>query len=201
MLKIGITGGIGSGKSTVARVFETLGIPVYYADDAAKRLMQEVPELKKQIISLFGENAYTGDKLNRPWISEQVFGNPEKVNALNALVHPATILDAHEWMARQRTPYTLKEAALIFESGSEKELDYVIGVDAPLELRIQRVMERDHTTQDAILQRIKNQLDEAEKMKRCDFIIHNDENQMVIPQVIALHQQLIELSKSKPTDG
>jgi dephospho-CoA kinase len=201
MLKIGITGGIGSGKSTVARVFETLGIPVYYADDAAKRLMQEDPELKKQIIALFGETAFNGEKLNRPWISAQIFGNPEKVNALNALVHPATIKDAHEWMSRQRTPYTLKEAALIFESGSEKELDYVIGVDAPLELRIQRVIERDNTTRDAILQRIKNQLDEAEKMKRCDFIIHNDGNQMVIPQVIALHHQLVELDKSKLTDG
>jgi dephospho-CoA kinase len=201
MLKIGITGGIGSGKSTVARVFETLGIPVYYADDAAKRLMQEDPELKKQIIALFGETAFTGGILNRPWISTQVFGNPEKVNALNAVVHPATIKDAHEWMSRQRTPYTLKEAALIFESGSEKELDYVIGVDAPQELRIQRVIERDHTTRDAILQRMKNQLDEAEKMKRCDFIIHNDGNQMVIPQVIALHHQLVELDKSKLTDG
>ena len=201
MLKIGITGGIGSGKSTVARVFEILGIPVYYADDAAKRLMQEDPELKKQIITLFGETAFIEGKLNRPWISEQVFGNPEKVNALNAVVHPATIRDAHDWMSRQHTPYTLKEAALIFESGSEKELDYVIGVDAPLELRIQRVIERDHTTRDAILQRMKNQLDETAKMKRCDFIIHNDGNQMVIPQVIALHQQLVELSKSKPTDG
>jgi len=201
MLKIGITGGIGSGKSTVAKVFETLGIPVYYADDAAKRLMQEDPELKKQIIDLFGDNAFTGGKLNRPWISAQVFGNPEKVNALNALVHPATIRDAHEWMTCQRTPYALKEAALIFESGSEKELDYVIGVEAPQELRIQRVIERDDTTRDAILQRMKNQLDEGEKMKRCDFIIHNDGNQMVIPQVIALHHQLVELSKSKPTDG
>lgn len=201
MLKIGITGGIGSGKSTVAKVFEALGIPVYYADDAAKRLMQEDPELKKQIISLFGENAFTGGKLNRPWISEKIFGNPEKVNALNALVHPATIRDAHDWMSRQQTPYTLKEAALIFESGSQKELDYVIGVEAPQELRIQRVIERDNTTRDAILQRMKNQLDEEEKMKRCDFIIHNDGNQMVIPQVIALHHQLVELSKSKPADG
>ncbi|MGL6266755.1 MAG: dephospho-CoA kinase [Chitinophagaceae bacterium] len=201
MLKIGITGGIGSGKSTVARVFETLSIPVYYADDAAKRLMQEDPELKKQIIGLFGETAFIEGKLNRPWISAQVFGNPEKVTALNALVHPVTIQDAKEWMSRQRTPYTLKEAALIFESGSEKELDYVIGVDAPAALRIQRVIERDKTTREAILQRMHNQLDEAEKIKRSDFIIYNDGNQMVIPQVMALHLHLVELSKSKPTDG
>jgi dephospho-CoA kinase len=201
MLNIGITGGIGSGKSTVARVFETLGIPVYNADDAAKRLMQEDPELKKQIIILFGEKAYEQGKLNRSWISAQVFGDPEKVKALNAIVHPATIRDAHEWMSAQQTPYTLKEAALIFESGSEKSLDYVIGVDAPQELRIQRVMERDNITRDAILQRMNNQMDEAEKIQRCDFIIYNDGNQLVIPQVIRLHQQLVELSKSKSANG
>jgi len=201
MLKIGITGGIGSGKSTVARVFETLGIPVYNADDAARRLMQENPELKKQIIILFGEQAYEHGKLNRSWIAEQVFGNPEKVKALNALVHPATIRDAEKWMHEQQSPYSLKEAALIFESGSEKELDYVIGVDAPQELRIQRVMERDNTTREAILQRMNNQLDESEKIKRCDFIILNDGNQLVIPQVIALHHQLVALSKSKSANG
>lgn len=201
MLKIGITGGIGSGKSTVARVFETLGIPVYNADEAAKRLMQEDPDLRKQIISLFGEEAYQDGKLNRSFISGQAFSNPEKVKALNALVHPATISDAKSWMAKQQSPYALKEAALIFESGSEKELDYVIGVFAPEELRIRRVMERDRSSREAILQRIKNQLDEAEKMKRCHFIIHNEDDQLVIPQVMAIHQQLLQLSQSKPTHG
>lgn len=201
MLKIGITGGIGSGKSTVARVFESLGIPVYNADDAAKRLMQEDPELKKQIINLFGEQAYDQGKLNRSWISEQVFGNPEKVQALNAIVHPATIRDAEQWMRDQHSPYALKEAALIFESGSEKALDYVIGVDAPAELRIQRVMERDNVTREAILQRMQNQMDESEKIHRCDFIIHNNDHQLVIPQVITLHRQLVELSKRKSSNG
>lgn len=195
MLKIGITGGIGSGKSTVARVFETLGIPVYSADDAAKRLMQDDPELKKQIIELLGESAYENGKLNRAWISAQTFGNPETVQKLNAIVHPVTIRDAAEWMARQTTHYTLKEAALIFESGAEKSLDYVIGVSAPEDLRIRRVMERDGTSREAILKRMQNQLDEDEKMKRCDFVIYNDEIQMIIPQVLALHQQLLQLSQ------
>lgn len=201
MLKIGITGGIGSGKSTVAKVFETLGIPVYNADEAAKRLMQEDPELKQQISLLLGEDAYDKGHLNRSWISGQIFGNPDKVKALNALVHPATIRDAHEWMKRQNTPYSLKEAALIFESGSEKELDYVIGVFAPEELRIRRVMERDGAGRDAILQRMQNQLSEEEKMKRCNFIIYNDGDQLVIPQVINLHQHLLQLSQSKDTNG
>lgn len=195
MLKIGITGGIGSGKSTVARVFETLGIPVYSADDAAKRLMQDDPELKKQIIELLGESAYENGKLNRAWISAQTFGNPETVQKLNAIVHPVTIRDAAEWMARQKTHYTLKEAALIFESGAEKSLDYVIGVSAPEDLRIRRVMERDGTSREAILKRMQNQLNEDEKMKRCDFVIYNDEIQMIIPQVLALHQQLLQLSQ------
>lgn len=201
MLKIGITGGIGSGKSTVARVFETLGIPVYNADDAAKRLMQEDPELKNQIIALFGAESYHNGQLNRPFISGQAFSNPEKVKALNALVHPATIRDAKSWMAKQQTPYALKEAALIFESGSEKELDYVIGVFAPEELRIRRVMERDGSSREAIVQRIQNQLNESEKMKRCHFIIENGDDQLVIPQVMAVHQQLLALSQSKPYHG
>lgn len=196
MLKIGITGGIGSGKSTVARVFETLGIPVYSADDAAKRLMQEDPELKKQIIELLGESAYENGRLNRAWISAQTFGNPETVQKLNAIVHPVTIRDAASWMASQTTDYTLKEAALIFESGAEKSLDYVIGVSAPEELRIRRVMERDGSTREAIVKRMQSQLSEDEKMKRCDFVIYNDEQQMIIPQVLALHQQLLQLSQS-----
>ena len=122
MLKVGITGGIGSGKSIVARVFETLGVPVYNADDAAKRLMQEDPELKEKISLLLGDESYKDGQLNRSWISANIFGKPDKVKALNALVHPATIKDAHEWMSRQTTPYSLKEAALIFESGSERNL-------------------------------------------------------------------------------
>jgi len=201
MLKVGITGGIGSGKSTVARVFETLGVPVYNADDAAKRLMQDDPELKEKISLLLGDESYNDGQLNRAWISANIFGNPDKVQALNSLVHPATIKDAHEWMSKQTTPYSLKEAALIFESGSEKELDYVIGVYAPEELRIQRVIKRDDTTREAILQRMSNQLNEEEKIKRCDFVITNDDHQLVIPQVLALNQQLLKLSQPDTTHG
>ena len=201
MLKVGITGGIGSGKSTVARVFETLGVPVYNADDAAKKLMQEDPELKEKISLLLGDESYKDGQLNRSWISANIFGKPDKVKALNALVHPATIKDAHEWMSRQTTPYSLKEAALIFESGSEKELDYVIGVYAPEELRIQRVIRRDDTTREAILQRMRNQLNEEEKIKRCDFVITNDDDQLVIPQVLALNQQLLKLSQPDAIHG
>jgi dephospho-CoA kinase len=201
MLKIGLTGGIGSGKSTIAKVFETLGIPVYYADDAAKRLMNEDPHLKTAIIQQFGPEAYTDGKLNRSWLGERVFGNEANVQFLNSLVHPATIRDASRWMSNLKAPYALKEAALIFESGGEKELDFVIGVYTPLETRIQRVMQRDQTDRASILKRIEAQMPEEEKMKRCDFIIRNDDTESVIQQVLSLHQQLLDRSAHKTAHG
>ncbi len=197
MLKIGLTGGIGSGKSTVARIFEILGIPVYYADNAAKRLMNTDPALREQIIAAFGAEAYTGGQLNRQYLAQQVFQDEKKLTKLNSLVHPATIYDAENWIAAQASPYTVKEAALIFESGSEKLLDYVIGVSAPQELRIQRTMQRDNISREEVLKRIQQQMDEKLKMERCNFIVYNDEEQPVLPQVIALHRQLLELAKEK----
>lgn len=191
MLRVGITGGIGSGKSTVARIFETLGIPVYYADDAAKRLMHSDAHLKQQIISLFGEHAYADGILQRKVIADELFQHPEKVKLMNAIVHPATIADATQWMLQQKTPYVLKEAALIFESGSEKQLDAVIGVSSALPLRMQRIKERDGLSDDEINKRISNQMDEEEKINRCDYVIYNNEEEMLIPQVLKLHEMLL----------
>jgi dephospho-CoA kinase len=197
LLKIGLTGGIGSGKSTVARIFEILGIPVYYADAAAKRLMNTDPALREQIIAAFGAEAYTGGELNRQYLAQQVFHDEKKLARLNSFVHPATIHDAEKWIAAQTSPYTVKEAALIFESGSEKLLDYVIGVSAPQELRIQRTMQRDHISREEVLKRIHQQMDEKLKMEQCNFIVYNDEEQPVLPQVLALHRQLLELAKEQ----
>ncbi len=194
MLKIGLTGGIGSGKSTVAKVFETLGIPVYYADDAAKRVMNEDAALRKQIIQHFGEASYENDELNRAHISGLVFNNADKLNLLNSIVHPVTIADAEQWMQQQESPYAIKEAALIFEANADKQLDYVIGVTAPFDLRLKRVMNRDNITPDKVQARMNKQMNEEEKMKRCDFIIFNDEKQLLIPQVIELHEKLFALS-------
>jgi dephospho-CoA kinase len=191
MLKVGLTGGIGSGKSTVAKIFEVLGIPVYYADDAAKRLMNEDKELKAAITRHFGNESYINDQLNRSYLASVVFNNEEKLSLLNSLTHPATILDASQWMQKQTTPYIIKEAALIFESGSNQHLDYVIGVYAPAPLRIRRTMDRDHITQEEVLKRISRQMNEEDKMKRCDFIIINDEQQMLIPQVLAIHERFL----------
>jgi dephospho-CoA kinase len=194
MLSIGLTGGIGSGKSTVARVFETLGIPVYYADDAAKALMNAEGPLKEAIIRNFGAEAYQSGQLDRAWLGAQVFGSPEKLQLLNSIVHPATIADAAAWMDRQTAPYAIKEAALLFESDGNKTLDYVIGVSAPEAVRIRRVMARDKTDEASIRKRMAGQLDEADKMQRCDFIIVNDGIQMVIPQVLQVHETLLRRS-------
>lgn len=194
MLKIGLTGGIGSGKSTVAKIFELLGIPVYYADDAAKKLMNEDEELKTAIQKQFGKEAYINGKLNREFLATTVFNDEAQLALLNAIVHPATIRDAQNWMQQQTAPYTIKEAALIFESGSGENLDYIIGVYAPAALRIKRTMDRSNISREAVLQRMSKQIDENIKMKLCDFVLVNDEQQMLIPQVLQLHEKLCNLS-------
>ncbi len=192
MLVIGLTGGIGSGKTTIAKIFEVLGIPVYYADEEAKRIMNEDEHLKGKLILLFGEEAYSNGVLNRRHISSIVFRDKEKLHQLNAIVHPLTIADSDRWMQAQTTPYAIKEAALIFESGANIQLDYVIGVSSPVELRVKRVMTRDNISSTEVERRIENQLSEEEKMKLCDFVIFNDEEQPVIPQVLAIHEMLIQ---------
>lgn len=197
MLKIGLTGGIGSGKSTVARLFELHGIPVYYADTAAKDIMNTDEALKEQIIHHFGADAYTDKLLNRKYLADVVFKNKEKLELLNSLVHPATIKAADTWMKHQKAPYAVKEAALIFESGSQSELDYVTGVYAPKTLRIHRTMQRDQVDRDEVLKRMKNQIEEEIKMRLCDFVIYNDEQQLLIPQVNQLHEQLLQLAKAQ----
>ena len=189
MLKVGLTGGIGSGKSTVARIFNVLGIPVYSADDAAKRLMAENDELKYNIIRSFGTESYVNGELNRKYLSAQVFNDSRKIELLNSFVHPATIQDAKQWMGKQHAPYIIKEAALIFESGSNQFLDYVIGVQSPTELRIERAMKRDNISREQVEARMKLQMDEEEKMKKCNFLIVNDEQQRLIPQVLLLHEK------------
>lgn len=195
MLKIGLTGGIGSGKTTVARVFETFGIPVYYADDAAKRLLNENTELKAAVILHFGEAAYQNGQLDRKYLANIVFSNKEKLDLLNSLTHPITIRDAEEWMNKQQTPYAVKEAALLFESGAAEKLDYVIGVYAPQHVRIKRVMDRDGLSTEEVLKRISRQIDEEMKMKLCNYVIRNNDRELVLPQVIQLHEQFLKESQ------
>lgn len=194
MLKIGLTGGIGSGKTTVAKIFELLEIPVYYADEASKRLYHTDKELIANIKKHFGEDVYTNEQLNRSKLAAIVFNDPGKLELLNQLVHPPTIRDAEEWMAKQKAPYVIKEAALLFETGSSAGLDYVIGVKSPLHYRIRRVMDRDGISRDDVMNRAHRQIDEEIKMRLCDFVINNNEQELVMPQVLQLHDHLMNLS-------
>lgn len=189
MLKIGLTGGIGSGKSTVAAIFAQLGVPVLQADLLAKTIMQQDEHVKAQIIKAFGTEAYQNRLPNNAFIANLVFKDPELLAVLNAIVHPATILASNEWAAKQSAPYIIKEAALFFESGSAQGLDGIIGVSAPEHLRLYRVMKRDGLSREAVLNRINQQIDDNLKMKLCDWVIMNDEQQLIIPQIIRLHNQ------------
>lgn len=197
MLRVGLTGGIGSGKSTVAGIFEVLAIPVSYADREAKKVMNEDALLKEQISLQFGPEAYLDGQLNRPWLAEQVFTRPDRLELLNSLVHPATIRAGAKWMSEQEAlsvPYVIREAALIFESNGGKGFDYIIGVYAPVTLRIHRTMQRDTITREQVQQRMNNQIDEDIKMRLCDMVIVNDDQQAVLPQVLEIHNRLIQLA-------
>ena len=194
MLKIGITGSIGAGKSTVAGIFKVLGIPVFDADATAKNILNTDSVLREQIAATFGSETYKNGLLDRKYLATLVFNNPNQLAKLNALVHPATIEAANIWAKHweeQGCPYILKEAALLFEAGTNVGLDFIIGVTAPVEMRIARVMERDHVTREEVLKRMQHQLDDIEKMKRCNFVIDNNEVSLVIPQVLALHARFI----------
>ncbi len=199
-LKIGVTGGIGSGKSTVCKIFAQLGIPVYYADDAAKWLMQNDTALINSIQQLFGKDIYTKEQqLNRPKLAQIVFNDPTALKELEKLVHPAVHRHSKQWFEQQKNvPYTLKEAALIFESGSYKQLDAVITVFAPEALRIQRIQKRDKANVQQIKARMKQQLSDEEKIKLADYVIYNDEEKMLIPQVLHLHNTFLN-KKNKHT--
>ena len=192
MLKIGITGSIGAGKSTVAGIFKVLGVPVFDADATAKNILNTDSVLREQIAATFGSETYKNGLLDKKYLATLVFNNPDQLAKLNALVHPATIAAADKWASSfADRPYIIKEAALLFEAGTYVGLDYIIGVTAPVELRIARVMARDQVSREEVLSRMQHQLDDTEKMKRCNFVIDNNEVSLVIPQVLALHARFI----------
>ena len=193
-LKVGITGGIGAGKSMVSRIFKLLNIPVYDADSRARWLMNHDPGLRKGIIGLFGPEAFTDAGLNRTYIAQQTFSDKTRLNQLNALVHPAVGTDYHTWEKNQKSPYSLKEAALLYEAGSYQQLNLVIVVSAPEEIRIQRVLKRDpHRTKEDIEAIISKQWSQEKKEELADFIIYNDGGQLVIPQVLSIHEKIMAL--------
>jgi dephospho-CoA kinase len=197
---IGLTGGIGSGKSIVAKVFECLGIPIFNADATAKDIMNSSPIIKSKLIEAFGNEVYSStidkngnvaETLNRSYLSKIVFSDTHQLEILNAIVHPITIKAAIDWAASQSAPYVIKEAALFFESGSSNGVSKIIGVSAPKAIRIHRVMKRDQCTKEEVEKRMKFQIEESIKMKLCDYVIVNDDQHLVVPQVVALHEQIM----------
>lgn len=198
MLKIGLTGNIGSGKTTVAKVFELLGIPVFYADDEAKRVMVTDAMLINSIKQSFGAQSYfDDDTLNRKHIAGIVFNNEAELQKLNSLVHPAVFRAFDNWVKNIKgVPYVIKEAALLFESDSYKLCDRSLLVSAPLENRVARVMQRDGVSRAEVENREARQFSEERKKQMADDIIINDDHQLVIPQVLALHQQYLSLAKN-----
>lgn len=187
---IGITGGIGSGKTTVCSIFAAMGVPVYAADDRAKEVMTTDAQLVHQIKQYFGEGAYLEDELNRPFLAQQVFGDKDKLEVLNSLVHPAVARDFLQWtIAHAHFSYVVKEAAILFESGAYKAVNEVVLVSAPEELRLQRVMQRDGISDAEVRQRMASQWTEERKAALAHHSITNDNHHLVIPQVVALHNQ------------
>lgn len=185
----------------MAKIFELLNVPVYYADAASKRLYDTDRVLMQQIKAHFGDDIYKEDRLNRTVLASIVFTDPQRLDLLNSLVHPVTIKDAAGWMQLQTTPYVIKEAALIFESGSGADLDYVIGVHAPLHVRLKRVMTRDRSSRNEVLARMKRQISEELKMKLCDFVLVNDEQELLLPQAMKLHASILNLARHRLNDG
>lgn len=191
---VGLTGGIGSGKSTVAEMFRELGVPVYDSDSEAKQLMVSSVEVKDAITDLLGKRAYNEDVLDRGFVAEKVFKDPELLRKLNAIVHPAVRQHFKDWVKDQTAPYVIQETALIFENGSQEQYDHTILVTAPLDVRLERVIKRDGVGPKAVLKRMKNQMDDADKLDLADFCIENLDLRSTADTVKALHTRFMEMA-------
>ena len=191
MLRIGLTGGIGSGKTTIANIFIAVGVPVYFADDRAKWLMNNSTEIRDKLICLFGKNSYNTEGLDRRFLANEVFSDKNKLEKLNAVVHPVVAQDFEEWCLESHSPVVLKEAALIFENNSQKHLDYTIVVTAMLDQRVKRVLNRDSfRTEEEVLSIIDSQLPQEEKVAKADFVVTNNADDKVLPQVLEIKTKL-----------
>lgn len=195
-IKIGITGGIGSGKSVVSKILETYEIPVYNADKEARRVIDTNEIVKKGLISAFGDGVYLNNTLNRDFLSKIVFNNPEKLKLLNSITHPIVIIEGEKWINNQKKGIVAKEAAIFFESGSAGNLDVMIGVYAPEAIRINRVMSRDKITAQEVKSRMKNQINEEIKMRLCDYVVINDDKHLVTVQVENILKTIIEKNEN-----
>jgi dephospho-CoA kinase len=190
-MKLGITGGIGSGKTSVCRVFGVLGIPVFSADPEAQIIMNTERSVINSINDLAGKNLYTDGKLNKEELANLIFNDPELLKKVNSLVHPVVFEHFREWADMQTTPYVIMEAAILFESGASKLVDRVATVVAPVEERIYRVIVRNKLTREQVTDRIKNQMDDEERIRLSDYVINNSENEMIIPVILGIHEDIL----------
>lgn len=191
MIKVGITGGIGAGKTTVCEVFKQLGIPVFNADEAAKQAMHSNKEIIQGIKELLGNESYSNNgKLNRTFVAQKIFNDQTLLEQMNALVHPEVREMFKSWANEQKAPYVIQEAAIVFENHQEASFDYIVTVSAPYEVKLKRVMERDGVDRQKVIERMKNQLSDAYKTERSHFVIVNDETTLLLPQIIKIHQKI-----------
>jgi dephospho-CoA kinase len=191
MFKVAVTGGIGSGKSLVCKVFEKLGIPVFYADKAAKELMNSNKSVCEKLISYFGREIYDAEgKILRDKFAEIIFNDQTSLLKVNEIVHPAVRNEFNNWVKKQNAPYVIEEAAIVFETGQTHHFDWIITVTASLELKIKRVMKRDNISREKVLERMKNQETDQTKNEKADFIIVNDDKELILPQIISIHNKL-----------
>ncbi|WP_296383993.1 dephospho-CoA kinase [Winogradskyella sp.] len=197
MIVVGLTGGIGSGKTTISKCFESYRIPVYIADVEAKALMNRSKVIKRKLIKLFGEFAYKDEILNRPFLASKIFTDKELLLKMNAIVHPKVASHFKRWLKKQDSPYIIKEVAIIFENNLEKQYDYIITVVADEDLRIERVMKRDDASKEKIVSIIKNQLPDDEKIKKSDFVITNNDLDTAKSQAEEIHHQILQIINKK----
>jgi len=191
MIKVAVTGGIGSGKSVVCSVFEKLGIPVFYADESAKELLDSDKDIKEKLISYFGKPIFgKDDKLVRSKFAEIIFNNKTYLTTVNGIVHPRVRKEFDNWVEKQTSPYVIEEIAILFESGQAHLFDKIISVTAPLEMRIERVMKRDNISREKVLDRLNNQDNDESRIERSDFIIINNDRELLLPQIIDIHKKL-----------
>ena len=190
---VGLTGGIGSGKTTVAQMFKALGVPVYNADDEAKALMQSSEIIKGELIQLLGDSCYQNAQLNRSFIASKVFADKALLEKINAIVHPKVAAHFEQWLSNQNAPYVIKEVAILFETGSQDLFDFILTVTAPVETRIQRVISRDQKTKSEVELVIKNQLSEDEKINQSHFVIFNNTILETQHKVQEIHNEILKL--------
>ena len=192
--RLGVTGGIGSGKTTVCRIFRVLGVPVFVADVAARQIMNSDPAIRKEINAIAGKDLYSADELDRKELARLIFNRPELLRRVNAVVHPAVLRMFDEWAAKSETPYVIMEAAILFEARADALVDRVASISAPVEERIARVMGRNDLSREEVMERINNQMEDEEREEQSYYVINNADNEMIIPEILKIHNDMLRLA-------